>query len=100
MQKVFEGFPISSITTINPPLGEDSGSAGNDDNLNTESDNVCDDDQWHDDERGEEDKFSTDDSGEYHLGEGSNDAVGLNRSNNGVQTSVRGNCRKETTILI
>ena len=50
-------FPISSITTINPPLGEDSGSAGND-NLNTESDNGCDDDQWHDDERGEEDKVS------------------------------------------
>ena len=29
-RKCFEGFPISSITTINPPLGEDSGSAGND----------------------------------------------------------------------
>jgi hypothetical protein len=34
------------------------------DNLNTESDNGCDDDQWHNDERGEEDKVSTEDSGE------------------------------------
>jgi hypothetical protein len=42
--------------------------------LNTESDNGFDDDPWHDDERGEEDKVSTDDSGEHHLGEGSNDA--------------------------
>jgi hypothetical protein len=44
-RKCFEGFPISSITTINPPLGEDSGSAGND---NLKSDNGFDDDRWHD----------------------------------------------------
>ena len=42
-RKCFEGFPISSVTTINPPLGEDSGSAGND-NLDTKSDNGFDDD--------------------------------------------------------
>jgi hypothetical protein len=42
--------------------------------LNTESDKGFDDDRWHDDESGEEDKVSTDDSGEHHLGEGSNDA--------------------------
>jgi hypothetical protein len=39
MQKV----SISSVTTINPPLGEDSGSVGNE-NLDTESDNGFDDD--------------------------------------------------------
>ncbi len=72
-RKCFEGFPISSVTTINPPLGEDSGSAGND-SSDTESGNRFDDDRWHDDERGEEDKVSTDDFGEHHLGEGSNDA--------------------------
>ena len=48
-RKCFEGFSISSVTTINPLLGEDSGSASND-NLDTESDNGFDDDQWHDDE--------------------------------------------------
>jgi hypothetical protein len=42
--------------------------------LTTESDNGFDDDLWHDDERGKEDKVSTDDSGEHHLSEGSNDA--------------------------
>ena len=72
-RKCFKGFPISSVTTINPPLVEDSGAAGNE-NLDTESDNGFDDDRWHDDERGVEDKVSTDDSGEYPLGEGSNDA--------------------------
>jgi hypothetical protein len=47
-RKCFEGFSISSVTTINPLLGEDSGSAGND-NSDTESDNRFDDDRWHDD---------------------------------------------------
>jgi hypothetical protein len=72
-RKCFEGFSISSVTTINPLLGEDSGSAGND-NLDTKSDNEFDDDQWHDDGQGEEDKVSTDDSMEGCLGEGSDDA--------------------------
>ncbi len=48
-RKCFEGFPISSVATINPLLGEVSGSAG-DDNSDTKSDNGFDDDQWHDDE--------------------------------------------------
>jgi hypothetical protein len=42
-RKCFEGFTISSVTTINPPLGEDSGSAGSV-NLDTKSDNEFDDD--------------------------------------------------------
>jgi hypothetical protein len=42
-RKCFEGFSIYSVTTINPLLGEDSGSAGND-NLDTKSDNGFDDD--------------------------------------------------------